>query len=34
MILKALYDYYNRCNGLPKFGMEAKEIGFIIYKIP
>lgn len=30
MILKALYDYYNRCDGLPKFGMEAKEIGFII----
>lgn len=30
MILKALYDYYNRCEGLPAFGMEYKEIGFII----
>ncbi len=30
MILKALYDYYNRCGNLPKFGMEAKEIGFLI----
>lgn len=30
MILKALYDYYNRCNNLPAPGMEEKEIGFII----
>ena len=30
MILKALYDYYNRCGDLPMPGMEEKEIGFII----
>lgn len=30
MILKALYDYYNRCGNLPAFGMEEKEIGFVI----
>lgn len=30
MILKALYDYYNRCDNLPAPGMEEKEIGFII----
>lgn len=30
MILKALYDYYHRCDNLPTFGMELKEIGFII----
>lgn len=30
MILKALYDYYRRCKDLPAFGMEQKEIGFII----
>ena len=30
MILKALYDYYRRCEDLPAFGMEQKEIGFII----
>lgn len=30
MILKALYDYYNRCGDLPVFGMEEKQIGFII----
>lgn len=30
MILKALYDYYKRCGNLPAFGMELKEIGFII----
>lgn len=30
MILKALYDYYNRCEGLPAFGMEEKQIGFLI----
>lgn len=30
MILKALYDYYQRCESLPALGMEFKEIGFII----
>lgn len=30
MILRALYDYYHRCGNLPAFGMELKEIGFII----
>ena len=30
MILKALYDYYNRCGNLPMQGMEEKEIGFLI----
>lgn len=30
MILKALYDYYHRSGDLPAFGMELKEIGFII----
>lgn len=30
MILKALYDYYNRCRNLPVQGMEEKEIGFLI----
>lgn len=30
MILRALYDYYNRCGDLPAFGMELKEIGFLI----
>lgn len=31
MILKALYDYYHRCKGgLPAFGKELKEIGFLI----
>lgn len=30
MILKALYDYYNRCGNLPVPGMEEKEIGFVI----
>lgn len=30
MILKALYDYYNRCGDLPVKGMEEKEIGFLI----
>jgi len=30
MILKALYDYYNRCGNLPASGMEEKEIGFVI----
>lgn len=31
MILKALYDYYDKCKGsLPVFGRELKEIGFLI----
>lgn len=30
MILRALFDYYHRCGELPSFGMELKEIGFII----
>lgn len=30
MILKALYDYYQRCKNLPPEGMEYKEIHFII----
>ena len=30
MILKALYDYYNRCGDLPQMGRELKEIGFLI----
>lgn len=30
MILKALYDYYNRCGNLPAFGLEEKQIGFVI----
>lgn len=30
MILKALVDYYDRHGELPSFGMELKEIGFII----
>lgn len=30
MILKALYDYYHRSGDLPVFGMELKEIGFVI----
>lgn len=30
MILKALYDYYNRFGNLPAPGMEEKEIGFVI----
>lgn len=30
MILKALYDYYHRCDNLPAKGLEEKEIGFII----
>lgn len=30
MILRALYDYYQRCGDLPAFGMELKEIGFLI----
>lgn len=30
MILNALYDYYHRSGDLPAFGMELKEIGFVI----
>lgn len=30
MILKALYDYYNRCEGLTSKGLEYKEIGYLI----
>lgn len=30
MILKALYDYYERKGNLPRKGMELKEIGFLI----
>lgn len=30
MILKALYDYYNRCDNLPAKGLEEKEIGFLL----
>lgn len=31
MILRALYDYYNRSRGnLPAYGRELKEIGFLI----
>lgn len=34
MILKALYDYYNRCDNLPARGTEEKEIGFLIVLSP
>ena len=34
MILKALYDYYYRCDNLPAKGMEVKEIGFLIVLSP
>lgn len=34
MILKALYDYYNRCDNLPAKGMEEKEIGFLVVLSP
>ena len=30
MILQALYEYYKRCDNLPRKGMELKEIGFLI----
>lgn len=30
MILKALYDYYHRCGDLPAYGLEEKEIGFLL----
>ena len=30
MILKALYDYYNRCGDLAPTGMEYKEISFLV----
>ena len=34
MILKALCDYYKRCDHLPAKGMEEKEIGFLIVLSP
>ena len=34
MILRALYDYYNRCDNLPARGMEEKEIGFLLVLSP
>ena len=30
MILRSLYDYYNRCDNLPAKGLEEKEIGYLI----
>lgn len=30
MILKALYDYYNRCDDLAPEGMEYKELAFLL----
>ncbi len=30
MILKALYDYYHRCDNMPPFGLTEKEIPFLI----
>lgn len=30
MILRALYDYYHRCSDLPAYGMELKQMGFLI----
>lgn len=30
MILKALYDYYHRCDNMPQLGRELKEIDFLI----
>lgn len=30
MILKALYDYYERCGNLSQIGLENKEIGYLI----
>lgn len=30
MILKALYDYYQRCDNLVRKGLELKEIGYLI----
>ena len=30
MILKALYDYYNRCDKMAPVGMEYKELAFLI----
>lgn len=34
MILKALYDYYHRCDALPTQGLELKEIGFLLVISP
>lgn len=30
MILRALYDYYHRCGDLPAYGLELKEIAFLL----
>ena len=30
MILKALYDYYHRCDSMPPFGMELKDIHYLV----
>jgi CRISPR-associated protein Csd1 len=30
MILKALYDYYDRCGDLPSLGLELKELSFLL----
>ena len=30
MILQALYEYYKRCDNLPRKGTELKEIGYLI----
>ena len=34
MILKALSDYYTRCDNLPARGLEEKEIGFLLVLSP
>ena len=34
MILKALYDYYNRCDNLPAKGLEEKEIRCLLVLSP
>ena len=34
MILKALYDYYQRCGNLPNKGTELKEIGYLVVLAP
>lgn len=30
MILKALYDYYHRCDSMPPFGTELKDIHYLV----
>ena len=30
MILRVLYDYYQRCDNLVRKGLELKEIGYLI----